>query len=68
MGALPELVEDDGLVAAGDARALTAAIQRRFRDAAAGARGIDRARELAGPDAATAALRAAYELALARRS
>jgi alpha-1,6-mannosyltransferase len=66
MGALPELVEDDGLVRAGDARALTAAIQRRFRDAAAGERGIDRARELAGPDAAAAALRAAYDAAVAR--
>src|SRR6476620_5280244 len=66
IGALPELVEDDGLVPVGDAGALAGAIRDRFRDAAAGERGIARARELAGPDAATAALRAAYDAALAR--
>ena len=66
MGALPELVEADGLVPAGDARALADAIRRRFRDATAGERGVARARELAGPDAAAAALRAAYDQVLAR--
>ena len=65
VGALPELVEEDGLVAADDVHALAGAIERRFRDADAGARGIARARELAGPDAAAAALRAAYDAALA---
>ncbi len=68
IGALPELVEADGLVPPGDPVALAAAIERRFRDAAAGERGIARARELAGPDAAAAALSAAYEQALRRRA
>src|SRR4051795_13529922 len=45
MGALPELVEADGLVPPGDAVALAAGIARRFGDAAAGERGIARARE-----------------------
>jgi glycosyltransferase involved in cell wall biosynthesis len=65
MGALPELVESDGLVPAGDAVALAAAIDRRFGDAAAGERGIARARERAGPDTAAAALQAAYDAASA---
>jgi glycosyltransferase involved in cell wall biosynthesis len=63
IGALPELVEADGLVPVGDAVALAAAITRRFGDAAAGERGIARARERAGPEAAAAALRAAYAAA-----
>ncbi|MDX6675239.1 MAG: hypothetical protein QOH11_2657 [Solirubrobacteraceae bacterium] len=63
IGALPELVEADGLVPAGDAVALAAAITRRFGDAAAGERGIARARERAGPETAAAALRAAYAAA-----
>ena len=67
MGALPELVDADGLVPPGDAVALAAAIERRFGDAVAGERGIDRARERAGPDAAATALRAAYDAAAARR-
>src|SRR5437764_162530 len=66
MGALPELVEDAGLVAPGDAAALADAIRRRFGDAAAGERGLVRVRKTAGPDAAAAALRAAYGAALAR--
>jgi glycosyltransferase involved in cell wall biosynthesis len=66
VGALPELVEEDGLVAPGDAGALAGAIRRRFGDAAAGERGLERARERAGPDAAAAALRDAYDAALAR--
>jgi glycosyltransferase involved in cell wall biosynthesis len=65
VGALPELVEADGLVPAGDAPALGAAIGRRFGDAAAGARGIQHARERAGPETAAAALRAAYDAAAA---
>jgi hypothetical protein len=50
-------------VPVGDAVALAAAITRRFGDAAAGERGIARARERAGPEAAAAALRAAYAAA-----
>jgi glycosyltransferase involved in cell wall biosynthesis len=67
VGALPELVEDDALVPAGDVGALAGAVRRSFGDAAAGERGLARARALAGPDAAAAALRAAYDAALARR-
>jgi hypothetical protein len=59
-------VEADGLVPAGDAAALAAAIARRFGDVAAGERGIARARERAGPETAAAALRAAYDAASAR--
>lgn len=66
IGALPELVDADGLVPAGDAVALAAAIERRFGDAVAGERGIDRARERAGPETAAAALRAAYDAASGR--
>jgi glycosyltransferase involved in cell wall biosynthesis len=66
IGALPELVEAEGLVPVGDAAALAAAIGRRFGDVAAGQRGIARARELAGPETAAAALRAAYDAASAR--
>jgi hypothetical protein len=66
MGALPELVEPDGLVPAGDPVALAAAIGDRFGDAVAGERGIGRAREHAGPKTAAAALSVAYEEALAR--
>jgi glycosyltransferase involved in cell wall biosynthesis len=66
MGALPELVDADGLVPPGDAVALAAAIDRRFGDAVVGERGIDRARERAGPDAAAAALRSAYDAASTR--
>src|SRR5437588_2610280 len=52
VGALPELVEAEGLVAPGDAAGLTAGIRRRFGDAAAGERGIACARERVGPDVA----------------
>ena len=45
IGALPELVDADGLVAPGDAAALAAAVRGRFGDAEAGAAGLRRVRE-----------------------
>jgi glycosyltransferase involved in cell wall biosynthesis len=66
IGALPELVEPDGLVAPGDARALADAIRRRFGDQAAGERGIAAVRALASPQAVAPRLSAAYEAASIR--
>jgi glycosyltransferase involved in cell wall biosynthesis len=60
IGALAELVEEDGLVAPGDATALAAAAAARFGDAAAGARGLARVRERCAPEVVAVALRAAY--------
>ena len=50
IGALPELVEPEGLVDPGDATALAEAIGRRWRDMAAVERGRARVRELCAPD------------------
>jgi glycosyltransferase involved in cell wall biosynthesis len=63
IGALPELVAAQDLVPAGDVEALAAAIPDRYGDAAAGERGLARARERAGPDVAADRLRAAYAAA-----
>ena len=60
MGALPELVGPEGVVAPGDAEALAAAVRGRFGDEGAGAAGLRRIRELASPDAAAALLRSIY--------
>ena len=60
MGALPELVGPDGLVAPGDAEALAAAVRGRFGNEEAGAAGLRRIRELASPDAVAALLRSIY--------
>jgi glycosyltransferase involved in cell wall biosynthesis len=60
MGALPELVGPDGVVAAGAAEALAAAVRGRFGDQEAGAAGLRRIRELASPDAVAALLRSVY--------
>jgi glycosyltransferase involved in cell wall biosynthesis len=61
VGALPELVEQDGLVAPGDARALADAIKRRAGDAAAGERGAARVRALCSPAAVAEALARIYD-------
>jgi glycosyltransferase involved in cell wall biosynthesis len=58
MGALPDLVED--VVAPGDPMALAGAARERWRDAAAGERGIERVRERCAPAAVAAALAAVY--------
>jgi glycosyltransferase involved in cell wall biosynthesis len=60
MGALPELVGPDEVVAPGDADALAAAVRARFGDEEAGAAGLRRIRELASPEAVAALLRSVY--------
>jgi glycosyltransferase involved in cell wall biosynthesis len=61
IGALGELVPDEGLVAPGDAGALAAAASRLAGDAAAGERGLERARAVASPATVAAALARAYD-------
>ncbi len=63
VGALPELVEEQGLVAAGDAAALARAIGRLAGDRAAGARGLERVRAVCSPDRVAAGLASIYEAA-----
>ncbi len=60
IGALPELVEQEGLVDPGDATALAEAIGRRWRDVAAAERGRARMQELCAPTAVAAGLAAVY--------
>jgi glycosyltransferase involved in cell wall biosynthesis len=62
IGALPELVDDEGaLVPPGDPGALAAAARARFADADAAARGLARVRAAAAPEAVAPALAAVYE-------
>jgi len=61
VGALPELIERDALVPAGDARALADAIVRVVGDRDAGARGLERVGALCAPDAVARALGAIYD-------
>jgi glycosyltransferase involved in cell wall biosynthesis len=61
VGALPELVAEEGLVAPGSARALAAAIERLAGDRAAGERGRARALAVCGAEAVAPALRALYD-------
>jgi glycosyltransferase involved in cell wall biosynthesis len=63
VGALPELVEPDGLVPPGDAAALAQAITRRFGDQRAGERAIAAVRATAAPEVVAKRLSAAYEAA-----
>jgi len=61
IGALPELLGDDGaLVAPGDAAALAAAARARFADGEAAERGLARVRAVAAPEAVAPALAALY--------
>jgi glycosyltransferase involved in cell wall biosynthesis len=60
VGALPELVEQDGLVDPGDATALAKAIGRRWRDVDAAKRGRVRVTELCAPAAVADGLAAVY--------
>jgi glycosyltransferase involved in cell wall biosynthesis len=60
VGALPELVEEDALVAPGDARELAGAIARLAGDRAAGARGRERIRALCAPEVVARGLAAVY--------
>ncbi len=60
IGALPELVPDDWLVAPGDPQALAGAIARLRGDRAAGGRAIERVRAIAGPHVVAPALAEIY--------
>ena len=60
VGALPELLEPDQLVAPGDADALARAIVRLAGDRAAGRRGRERVLALCSPDVVAAGLERAY--------
>jgi glycosyltransferase involved in cell wall biosynthesis len=60
VGALPELVEPDGLVEPGDAAGLAEAIARRRGDLAAGERGRRRVEQICSPGAVAAALARIY--------
>jgi glycosyltransferase involved in cell wall biosynthesis len=60
VGALPELVGPDAVVAPGDIDALAAAVRARFGDEAAGAAGLHRISALASPAAVSARLREIY--------
>ena len=60
VGALPELVEEQGLAAAGDADALAAAISSQLSDPRAGERGRERVRAVCSPATIAARLGAIY--------
>jgi glycosyltransferase involved in cell wall biosynthesis len=60
IGALPELVPDDWLVAPGDPQALAGAIARLRGDRTAGKRAIERVRAIAGPRVVAPALAEIY--------
>lgn len=66
VGALPELVAEEGLVPAGDADALAQAIARLAGDRAAGARGLERVRALCAPEIVARSLAEVYDGAEAR--
>jgi glycosyltransferase involved in cell wall biosynthesis len=61
VGALPELVDADALVTAGDAGALAAAIARLAGDREAGERGRERVRALCAPEVVARALAGVYD-------
>jgi glycosyltransferase involved in cell wall biosynthesis len=63
VGALPELVGEEGLVPPGDADALARAITRLAGDRAAGEEGLERVRALCAPDVVAAALAEVYATA-----
>jgi glycosyltransferase involved in cell wall biosynthesis len=61
VGALPELVDETGLVPAGDPDALAGAIARLAGDRDAGVRGLERVRALCAPEAVAAGLSRIYD-------
>ncbi len=61
VGALPELVDEQGLVPAGDADALAGAIARLAGDRAASERGLGRVRAVCSPDIVAASLASIYD-------
>ncbi len=68
VGALPELVDEEGLAAPGDAHALAGAIERVRADPAAGARARARVRATCAPQVVAARLAQVYEAAGGRAS
>jgi glycosyltransferase involved in cell wall biosynthesis len=63
VGALPELVDEQGLVPAGDAGALAQAIARLWGNGPAGERGRARVRELCAPETVATSLASIYDAA-----
>jgi glycosyltransferase involved in cell wall biosynthesis len=63
VGALPELIDEQGLVAPGDARALASAIERLHGDVRTGERNLRRVRELCAPEIVAKSLAEAYATA-----
>jgi glycosyltransferase involved in cell wall biosynthesis len=63
VGALPELVDEQGLVPAGDARALAQAIGRLAGDRGAGEKGLERVLALCAPERVAASLSSIYDAA-----
>jgi glycosyltransferase involved in cell wall biosynthesis len=61
VGALPELVDEQGLVPAGDADALARAIGRLAGDRAAGERGLERVRAVCAPEVVAGSLAELYD-------
>jgi glycosyltransferase involved in cell wall biosynthesis len=67
VGALSELVGEEGLVPAGDARALAQAVARLAGDRAAGERSLERVRAACAPEVVAAGLKEVYDGEDARR-
>jgi glycosyltransferase involved in cell wall biosynthesis len=63
VGALPELVDERGLVSAGDASALAQAIGRLAGDRALGEEGLERVRAVCSPERVAASLSRIYDAA-----
>ncbi len=63
VGALPELVDEQGLVPAGDVDALAEAIGRLAGDRVAGKRGLERVRAVCSPDRVAVGLASIYDAA-----
>jgi glycosyltransferase involved in cell wall biosynthesis len=66
VGALGELVAEEGLAPPGDAAGLAAAIERLRGDPSAGRRALERVREVCAPDVVAAKLAEAYGAATAQ--
>lgn len=68
IGALPDLVDEPGLVAPGDPAALAGALERRWGDEEAGRAGLARVRALCAPEAVAARLAEVYAGVVCPRS